>query len=78
MTGFDASNAFMSVNHDDLMKKSYEGPQDGRPMKDRYQKAVAALRIGGGEEEVVLRPTCVSLQGDIPESNIFNDVYSKK
>ena len=63
MTGFDASNAFMSVHHttlDKLVEASFEDEMDRSLMKQRYRWA-----------QISLCPHVVFLQGDVTGPSFF-------
>ena len=61
MTGFDASNAFMSVHHttlDKLVETSFEDERDRALMKQRYRGAQISLRANADEPRVEIVPSC--------------------
>ena len=81
MAGFDASNASMSVNPEDLdelMEQSFEFEQEKRFMRCQYKRAVVALRCNADEDKLEVRPGCGFLQGGVTGPGVFNAVYSSK
>ena len=81
MTGFDASNAFMSVHHttlDKLVEASFEDEMDRSLMKQRHRGAQISLFANSGEPRVEIVPSCGCLQGDVTSPSHFNDVYSEQ
>ena len=81
MTGFDASNAFMSVHHttlDKLVEASFEDEMDRALMRQRYRGAQISLRANSDEPRVEIVPSCGFLQGDVTGPSLFNDVYSEQ
>ena len=61
MTGFDASNAFMSVHHttlDKLVEASFEDEIDRALMKQRYRGAQTSLCENSDEPRVEVVPSC--------------------
>ena len=68
MTGFDASNAFMSVHHttlDKLVETSFEDARDRALMMQRYRGAQISLCANADEPRVEIVPSCGFLQGDV-------------
>ena len=68
MTGFDASNAFMSVHHitlDKLVEASFKEEMDSSLMKQRYRGAQISLCANSDEPRVEIAPSCGFLQGDV-------------
>ena len=62
MTGFDASNAFMSVHHttlDKLVETSFEDERDRALMKQRYRGAQISLCANADEPRVEVVPPAV-------------------
>ena len=81
MTGFDASNAFMSVHHttlDKLVETSFEDERDRALMMQRYRGAQISLCANADEPRVEIVPSCGFLQGDVTGPSLFNDVYSEQ
>ena len=81
MTGFDSSNAFMSVHHttlDKLVEASFEDEVDRSPMKQRYRGAQISLCANSDEPRVEIVPSCGFLQGDVAGPSLFNDVCSEQ
>ena len=81
MTGFDASNAFMSVHHttlDKLVETSFEDERDRALMKQRYRGARISLCANADELRVEIVPSRGFLQGDVTGPSLFNDVYSEQ
>ena len=79
MTGFDASNAFMSVHHttlDKLVEASFEDEMDRSLMKQRYRGAQISLCANSDEPRVEILPSCGFVQGGVTGPSLFNDVYS--
>ena len=61
MTGFDASNAFMSVHHttlDKLVETSFEDERDRALMMQRYRGAQISLCANADEPRVEIVPSC--------------------
>ena len=61
MTGFDASNALMSVHHttlDKLVEASFEDEMDRSLMKQRYRGAQISLFANSDEPRVEIVPSC--------------------
>ena len=59
-TGFDASNAFMSVHHttlEKLVETSFEDERDRALMKQRYRGAQISLRAEADEPRVEIVPS---------------------
>ena len=79
MTGFDASNAFMSVHHtlDKLVEASFEDEMDRSLLKQRYRGAQISLCANSDEPRVEIVPSCGFLQGDVTGPSLFNDVLGK-
>ena len=68
MTGFDASNAFMSVHHttlEKLVEASFEDEMDRSLMKQRCREAQISLCASSDEPRVEIVPSCGFLQGDV-------------
>ena len=82
MTGFDASNAFMSVHHttlDKLVEASFEDEMDRSLMKQRYRGAQISLCANADEPRVEIVPSCgFFTRGDVTGPSLFNDVYSEQ
>ena len=65
MTGFYASNAFMSVHHttlDKLVEASFDDEMDRALVKQRYRGAQISLCANSDEPRVEIVPSCVFLQ----------------
>ena len=61
MTGFDASNAFMSVHHttlDKLVETSFEDERDRALVMQRYRGAHISLCANADEPRVEIVPSC--------------------
>lgn len=68
MTGFDASDACMRVEHtglDELMEDADAGEHDHQLMHDRHNGAVIVLKYGPKDGPIVIKPGCGFLQGDV-------------
>ena len=81
MTGFDASNAFMSVHHttlDKLVEASFDDEMDRALMKQRYRGAQISLCANSDEPRVEIVPSCGFLQGDVTGPSLINDVSSEQ
>ena len=81
MTGFDASNAFMSVHHttlDKLVETSFEDERDRALMKQIFRGAQISLCANADEPRVEIVTSCGFLQGDVSGPSLFNDVYSEQ
>ena len=74
MTGFDASNAFMSVRHttlDKLVETSFEDERDRALMMQRYRGAQISLCANADEPRVEIVPSCGFSQGDVTGPSLF-------
>ena len=66
MTGFDASNAFMSVHHttlDMLVEASFEDEMDRSLMNNVNRGAQISLCANSDEQRVEIVPSCVFFAG---------------